>query len=244
MKEAHCLNCAALLTGPWCAACGQRGMPADPTWGEVTHQAAAELLNVDGKVLVTVRLLLTRPGELTAELLRGRRAPYVNPLRLYLTASLVYFLLGAVLPNPDVNVDPAVSQPGPEASIAAALDRILAAVPRAIFALVPVFAWIVRLTHRDVRRNYPAFLYFSLHVHTAFFLVLTLTVPLQMFASDIWINAAQLTVFLGMVAYLASALQRTFGDTRSQAFRRAALIVGLHLPVFAGTLVVLWFMLT
>lgn len=242
MAEARCLNCGAALGGDWCAHCGQRVRPVDPAWGEIVREAADEFLHVDGRAARTLRLLVTRPGELTAELLRGRRAPYVSPLRLYLTASLVYFLLVAVLPNADFNA-PSEGAPADQrvALTIATIERILAAIPRAIFALVPVFAWLVRLTHRQARRHFPAFLVFALHVHAAFFLVMTLTVPLQIFASDLWISAAQLAVALGMVGYLAAASRRVFGGTAMQAFVRAVAIASIHTVVFSATLVALWF---
>lgn len=93
---ASCRNCDAAMHGPWCAACGQHAALADPTARELAHDAVQELLNIDGKILGTLRLLFTRPGFLTAEHLRGRRARYVAPIRLYLTCSVVYFLVAAV----------------------------------------------------------------------------------------------------------------------------------------------------
>ncbi len=81
-------------------------------------------------------------------------------------------------------------------------------------------------------------------MHAAFFILMTLTVPLQMFVCDIWINASQLTVFLGMVAYLASAPRRVFSVTSAQAVWCAAVMSGLHVLVLAGVLVQLWFVFT
>jgi hypothetical protein len=48
---------------------------------------------LEGKLWATLRLLIFKPGQLTAQFLRGRRVPYINPLRLYLTLSLVMFAL-------------------------------------------------------------------------------------------------------------------------------------------------------
>ena len=93
---ASCRNCDAAMHGPYCAWCGQRVVDADPTTRELAHDAAQEVLNVDGKILSTLRLLFTRPGFLTVEHLRGRRARYVAPIRLYLTCSVLYFLVEAV----------------------------------------------------------------------------------------------------------------------------------------------------
>ena len=57
------------------------------------HELTHEILNVDGKIFRSLRLLLTRPGFLTREIFAGRRASYVSPLRLYLVASVLAFAL-------------------------------------------------------------------------------------------------------------------------------------------------------
>src|SRR5688500_699872 len=91
-----CLNCGAQRPGQFCAACGQKALPLAPTFGYFVHELTHEVLNVDGKIFRSLRLLLTRPGFLTREIFRGRRASYVSPLRLYLLASVLSFALGAM----------------------------------------------------------------------------------------------------------------------------------------------------
>jgi hypothetical protein len=98
-----CLNCGAPRTGHFCASCGQRDIPAYPTTRELASDAVAELSGWDGRLATTVRTLLRRPGTLTREFLEGRRARYISPLRLYLAASVTYFVLAAGAP--DVKVD-------------------------------------------------------------------------------------------------------------------------------------------
>ena len=99
----HCLNCHAPLTGPFCAACGQRAVPANPTVRELASDAWTELTGDDGRIVETVRSLV-HPGRLTREYLDGHRARYISPVRLYLTASLVYFLVAAAAPTLDTDV--------------------------------------------------------------------------------------------------------------------------------------------
>lgn len=53
------------------------------------------MTNLDGKVALTVRDLLLHPGRLTREYLAGRRARYLPPVRLYLLASVAFFLVSA-----------------------------------------------------------------------------------------------------------------------------------------------------
>lgn len=102
-RSTTCLNCGAPLTGPFCAACGQRDIPPYPSVRELVVDAFWELSGWDGRFATTVRALVRRPGLLTREFLEGRRARYLSPLRLYLMASLAYFVIAAAAP--DVRLD-------------------------------------------------------------------------------------------------------------------------------------------
>jgi hypothetical protein len=96
--ERLCLNCGEPLSGPFCSACGQRVVPPRPSLRELLGEAFAEFSGWDGKLANTLRLLILRPGQLTIDFLDGRRARYISPLRLYLSVSLVYFVLSAAAP--------------------------------------------------------------------------------------------------------------------------------------------------
>lgn len=99
VQSGTCLNCGAPLTGPFCAACGQRDIPPYPSTRELVVDAFWELSGWDGRFASTVRALVRHPGMLTREFLEGRRARYLSPLRLYLLASLAYFVLAAAAPK-------------------------------------------------------------------------------------------------------------------------------------------------
>jgi hypothetical protein len=96
--EHLCLNCGEPLHGTFCSACGQRVVPPRPSLRELVGEAVAEFSGWDGKLANTLRLLIRRPGQLTIDFLDGRRARYIAPLRLYLSVSVVYFLLSAAAP--------------------------------------------------------------------------------------------------------------------------------------------------
>lgn len=92
-----CLNCGAPLHGAFCAACGQRAVPPNPTVRELAGDAWHELSGYDGRIMSTIRGL-ARPGFLTREYLEGRRAHYLPPVRVYLTVSVIYFVIAASAP--------------------------------------------------------------------------------------------------------------------------------------------------
>lgn len=110
-----CLNCGAELRGAFCSACGQRAIAPYPTVRELVGDAWQELSGYDGRFARTLRVLLGRPGALTADTLEGRRARYVSPVRFYLLASVVYFVCAASVPN--VRVQEPVLMPGSGAPI-------------------------------------------------------------------------------------------------------------------------------
>jgi hypothetical protein len=99
VDTAECTNCGTPLHGAYCAHCGQKAVPPDPTIRHVVGDVWSEVVPVDGKVLRSLRLLLTKPGFLTLELLRGRRATYVAPIRLYLVFSVAAFAVIAMMPG-------------------------------------------------------------------------------------------------------------------------------------------------
>src|SRR3954464_8246204 len=99
-KERHgCLNCGAPVGGPFCSECGQRDIPPYPSTKELAVDAISEFSGWDGRLASTMRALVRQPGLLTLEFLEGRRVRYISPLRLYLTASVIYFLLAAAAPS-------------------------------------------------------------------------------------------------------------------------------------------------
>lgn len=98
-RPSICLNCGASLDGKFCGECGQRDIPPYPTVRELASDAVAEFSGWDGRLAATVRALVRRPGFLTLEFLAGRRARYISPVRVYLTASVIYFLIAANAPK-------------------------------------------------------------------------------------------------------------------------------------------------
>jgi hypothetical protein len=92
-KEKICLNCAAELQGRYCHVCGQENTePRESFWHLVTH-FVEDVTHFDGKFFKTLRYLLFRPGYLSAEYARGRRASYLNPIRMYIFTSAIFFIV-------------------------------------------------------------------------------------------------------------------------------------------------------
>lgn len=87
----HCENCGAELQGHWCSKCGQPAIEYRRSFRHVVADLLNEFLNWDSKFFTSIALLLVKPWRLTNEFLQGKRVSYVNPLRLYLLASILFF---------------------------------------------------------------------------------------------------------------------------------------------------------
>lgn len=89
-----CANCGAEFQGKFCQNCGQRKpQPKDFHWKEIMQQAFGEITDLDGKIWKTLYYLFRYPGKLTHDFILGKRKQYINPFKLYLLASLFYFLV-------------------------------------------------------------------------------------------------------------------------------------------------------
>jgi hypothetical protein len=92
-----CRTCGVEVTGNFCSSCGETTQLHLPSAGEFLHEFAGHFVALEGKLWKTLKLLVLRPGQLTVEFMSGRRVPFVAPLRLYLTLSLVFFALIKIL---------------------------------------------------------------------------------------------------------------------------------------------------
>lgn len=89
-----CPNCGGPLPGAYCPSCGERRLAPDEfSLRRFVVDGAREALDVDGRVGGTLRALFFRPGELTRAYMEGRRVRYLGPVRVFLLANLIYFLV-------------------------------------------------------------------------------------------------------------------------------------------------------
>ena len=270
-----CLNCGTNIQLTYCPECGQREIDSDPTLREFAHELAEEFLHWDGKLFRTFRLLVTRPGELTREYLAGRRVRYVSPLRVYLTCSVLFFFLAAVLPERKlvraagsaVNTQVGLINIGEPDSLATitSLDalaqsgswvgrvwgahfgaamrnrrelaaEVAAAIPKAMFVLVPLFAALVMLVFRGRRRRFPQHLAFALHVHAVLFLTLTVVLARRLTSSIPVHVAIQLACLGAFAVYLVRAMRATYGVSTGSAMARTALVASTYFVLFGGAM--------
>ena len=113
-----CENCGAAKQGAFCAVCGQNDRNYRRNVFPVVAEALAETFETDSRLFRTLGVLFMRPGFLSTEFSRNRRARYLSPFRLYFFTSIVFFFvlsLSIDLPDgpPGPGEQPAFLQVGP-----------------------------------------------------------------------------------------------------------------------------------
>lgn len=91
-RQQHCQNDGTKLTGDYCHTCGQSADEPRRAVIGLVQDFFVDTLAIDGKLARTLALLLTRPGVLARRYLDGQRVRYSPPFRLYLFASVFFFL--------------------------------------------------------------------------------------------------------------------------------------------------------
>ena len=88
-----CANCGANLVGEYCHKCGEKPLSHHDLTVKhfIMHTVVHEFTHLNSSIFQTLKLLITKPGFLAKEYFSGRKSRYINPLRLYLTLSLVFF---------------------------------------------------------------------------------------------------------------------------------------------------------
>jgi hypothetical protein len=146
-RPAACPNCGtpfehAAAAPRYCPHCGQQTTLHPPSIAEFVHEFVGHYVAFEGPLWTSLRLLLLHPGKLTREYLEGRRRRYVLPLRLYLSASFLFFLAFRFLSGyegptftavpPSTKAAHAASAPAASAAAGGDHERTVIVTPRGI----------------------------------------------------------------------------------------------------------------
>lgn len=92
-SQKNCLNCNAIVQGRFCQACGQENVETKHGFWQMVQHFIYDIFHFDGKFFETLRLLITKPGSVAKQYADGRKAAYLDPIRMYLFISTVTFFL-------------------------------------------------------------------------------------------------------------------------------------------------------
>lgn len=230
-RRDHCLNCGARLSGPYCSRCGQADIDPDAGVGELVRDFFSAAFDWDSRLARTLRGLL-RPGLLTVEWVAGRRRRYLPPVRLFFLGTVIVVAVVTWAAGPELG-----RLPGwPEGESAVTPERVVRTMTQAFvwvtLLLIPIFAALLRLTHRGRGDRYVHHLIFSIHYHTFAFLALAAALaPFRLLDAKAgkWalLSAAGLVSF----AYLVLAMRRVYGRSTSLTLLKASAIYYIYLSL-------------
>ncbi|MBY9066292.1 DUF3667 domain-containing protein [Hyphomonas sp. WL0036] len=123
--DTHCRNCGAELAGEFCQHCGQSAKSMRRPFWSLIGEGVETLFSVDGRIARTLPALLIRPGRMTKAYLDGQRARFIPPFRLYVLASLIFFVVLPLVTGQGFNIVPDGAQNFGEAR--AEIERAYAA---------------------------------------------------------------------------------------------------------------------
>lgn len=238
-QEKSCLNCNAAIHGRFCHICGQENVAPREKFRQMLAHFVFDLFHFDGKFFTTMKSLLLKPGLLSQEHLRGRRADYLHPIRLYIFTSAFFFLfffavktdkvedkisvnsVDSIRNNDIVNFEQSYSGIREYDSVQASLpkdkrdgyiiekltrrnlelkekypdgkelksklfDVFTHQFPKLLFVSLPIFAFILFLLYsRKNKYFYADHVVYTLHLYSAFFIILFLIICLNIFFTTI-----------------------------------------------------------
>nr|WP_321359260.1 DUF3667 domain-containing protein [uncultured Hyphomonas sp.] len=87
-----CRNCGTVVMDRYCTHCGQLASNFHRPFFSLVASSLADTFALDSRLLRSVPMLMFRPGRMTRNYLDGQRARYVPPFRMFLLASVLFFL--------------------------------------------------------------------------------------------------------------------------------------------------------
>jgi len=107
-KGLECLNCKQPFTGNenFCSYCGQKNTTKKLSFGVFINNLFSGFFSYDSRFWKTFIPLLIKPGKVSRQYIEGKRSRFVNPFRLYLNVSIIFFLIIGIsskVGDPNIN---------------------------------------------------------------------------------------------------------------------------------------------
>lgn len=214
LENNQCLNCETNLQSSYvfCPNCGQE-LRSDSNLKSLFSHFLSDYFTFDSKIIRSIKPLITKPGFLTLEYLKGRRVHYIAPLRMFIFLSIIFFLILGISNQSNVqHVDNS------------ALDDKLwnqffeSWLPKLFFVLLPLFALIISMLYKKQKRGMLTHFLFAFHFHSSIFIlgiIYTLLSYVFVAFSMQTVNLVLLGLFSVYLAfYLWRALRVVYFETR------------------------------
>jgi hypothetical protein len=241
-QQEVCANCGANLIGNFCHQCGQKRIHRHEF--SLKHFIAHlihEITHFDSnKVLKTFFALLFKPGLLTSEYLAGRKGRYINPIRLYLTFSALYFLFawGTLADVRGTSADRTARNPAliamaqakgmePKALAEKVVQKAEKYAAALRFASVLISGLFLSVLYFPIRRYYVEHLIFSLNYYSFDFFFKSVFALLFLLATAVGFKLPSMALNLFYpiaLLYLLFALRRVYRQSWPQSVWKALIL--------------------
>lgn len=101
----HCKNCETHFKGNFCPQCGQSVYEYQKPFKFLVIDFVGNIFAFDTRFWKSLISLIIRPGKFTANYVKGQRASYTPPFRLYIFTSFVFFLISSIYINKTVELN-------------------------------------------------------------------------------------------------------------------------------------------
>jgi Protein of unknown function (DUF3667) len=237
-----CGNCGALLAGPFCSQCGEKKFSRDDySLRHFVEEALDGLTHFDSRFLRTLKLLLTKPGELSKAFFNGGRSRYTKPLSLFIIINVVFFFVQPHTgifgygyaqyvrdPSHHAAVQEHLRKTGePEQTYIARFNANLQNEKKsALILAVPLLALLMRIVFGGTGRTYAEHLVFSVQIYAfllAFLAVywLVIVIPYLLRLPVLWPGSARVFFSLQTEAAIDLLLSGALSVYMFLGFRRA-----------------------
>ena len=90
----HCKSCGNNHQENYCPACGEKAFhPKQLSIKHFLEETFEGFVHFDSKFLYTLKILITKPGQVSLDYTEGRRVKYMKPVQLFLVVNLIYFII-------------------------------------------------------------------------------------------------------------------------------------------------------
>jgi len=182
MIEKRCNNCNRSLEGVYCSNCGQKYLRS-LRFRHLFKEFVDHNLDIDSKLFITLKYLITKPWFLTIEYWKGKRARYTSPFKTYLIVSFIYFLLVSISTEPEnigEDFKSNAKKDDPSIEFEQSIDRIFSSPENEkmgeLLFILPLFTIAFFLANRKKKSLFISHhLIAAVHLNSAFFIIDTFT---------------------------------------------------------------------
>lgn len=92
-EEQICKNCGAVLKGQYCYSCGQKHQLEKHSFWHMMVHFIGDFFHFDAQLFNTLKPLFSKPGLVPKDFVNGKRIKHLNPIKMYVFVSIVFFAL-------------------------------------------------------------------------------------------------------------------------------------------------------